>query len=173
MKNWIFALTVLIAMPAFSQGILTDAYKSELQQNIEEIEALKEGGLATEREIFMLEYYKKKLSGLNAEAAGSPHRSIFTTRIQNKEPVDDLASVTVASQQVSFFTELRNLNGKTATHRWSVSGQVVYTKDFRIGADRWRVWSTKTITPYSGKVVVVQILVNGQVITQETIRVTQ
>ena len=28
-------------MPAFSQGILTDAYKSELQQNIEEIEALK------------------------------------------------------------------------------------------------------------------------------------
>lgn len=164
---------VLIAMPAFSQGILTDAYKSELQQNIEEIEALKEGGLATEREIFMLEYYKKKLNGLNEEAAGSPHRSIFTTRIQNKEPIDDLASVTVAAQQVSFFTELRNLSGQTATHRWSVSGQVVYTKDFRVGAARWRVWSTKTITQYSGKVVVVQILVNGEVVTQESIRITQ
>jgi len=158
-------------MPAFSQGILTDAYKSELQQNIEEIEALKEGGLATEREVFMLEYYKKKLQGLNAEAAGSPHRAIFTTSIQNKEPVDDLASVTTAAQQVSFFTELRNLNGKIATHRWSVGGQVVYTKDFRVGANRWRVWSTKTIAPYKGKVVVVQILVNGQIITQETLRV--
>jgi hypothetical protein len=171
MKNWIFALTVLIAMPAFSQGILTDAYKLELQQNIEEIEALKEGGLATEREIYMLEYYKKKLRGLNAEASGSPHRAIFTTTIQNKEPIDDLASVTVAARQVSFFTELRNLNGKTATHRWSVEGSDVYTKDFRVGADRWRVWSTKTITPYKGKVVVVQVLVNGQVVDQDTIRV--
>jgi hypothetical protein len=158
-------------MPTFSQGILTEAYKSELQQNIEEIEALQEGGLATEREIYMLSYYKKKLGSLNAEASGSPHRAIFTTSIQNREPVDDLASITAAAQQVSFFTELRNLNGKTATHRWSVSGEVIYTKDFRVGAARWRVWSTKTITPYKGKVVVVQILVNGRVITQETIRV--
>ena len=173
MKKLIFTLILLFTMPAFSQGILTDAYKSELQQNIEEIEALKEGGLATEREIFMLDYYKKKLRGLNAEAAGSPHRAIFTTSIQNKEPVDDLQSVTTAAQQVSFFTELRNLNGKTATHRWSVDGQVVYSKDFRVGANRWRVWSTKTITQYKGKIVVVQILVNGQVVTQETIRVTQ
>jgi len=158
-------------MPAFSQGVLTEAYKLELTQNIEEIEALKEGGLATERELYMLEYYKKKIQTLNAEAAGSPHRAIFTTEIQNKEPVDDLASVTAAARQVSFFTELRNLNGKTATHRWSVAGEVVYSKDFRVGADRWRVWSTKTITPFAGKVVVVQILVNDQVITQETIRV--
>lgn len=171
MRTLLLTLTLLFAMPAFSQGILTDAYKAELKQNIEEIEALKEGGLATDREIFMLGYYRKKLQGLNAEAAGSPHRAVFTTSIQNKEPVDDLASVTTAARQVSFFTELRNLTGQTATHRWSVSGQVIYTKDFRVGAARWRVWSTKTITPYSGKVVVVQILVNGQVITQETLRI--
>ncbi|MHA1290321.1 MAG: DUF2914 domain-containing protein [Candidatus Thorarchaeota archaeon] len=171
MRTLLLTLTLLFAMPAFSQGILTEAYKSELQQNIEEIEALKEGGLATEREIFMLGYYKKKLGNLNAEASGSPHRAIFTTSIQNREPVDNLASVTTSAREISFFTELRNLNGKTATHRWSVSGEVIYSKDFRVGADRWRVWSTKTITPFAGKVVVVQILVNGQVITQETIRV--
>jgi len=171
MRTLLLTLTLLFTMPAFSQGLLTEAYKSELQQTIEETEALKEAGLASEREIFMLEYYKKKLRGLNEEAAGSPHRALFTTRIQNKEPVDDLQSVSVAAQQVSFFTELRNLNGKTATHRWSVSGQVVYSKEFNVGANRWRVWSTKTIAPYKGQLVVVQILVNGQVVTQETIRV--
>ena len=171
MRTLLLTLTLLFTMPAFSQGVLTDAYKSELQQNIEEIEALKEGGLATDREVFMLDYYKKKLNGLNEEAAGSPHRAIFTTSIQDKEPIDDLASVSTVSRQVSFFTELRNLNGKTATHRWSVRGQIVYSKDFSVGANRWRVWSTKTITPYAGQVVVVQILVNGQVITQETLRV--
>lgn len=172
MRTLLLTLTLLFAMPVFAQqGILTDAYKSELQQNVEELQALNNAGLATDRDKFMLEYYQKKLQGLNAEAAGSPHRAVFTTRIQNKEPVDDLASVTVTAQQISFFTELRNLNGKTATHRWSVSGQVVYTKNFSVGANRWRVWSTKTITPYKGKVVVVQILVNGQVVTQETVRV--
>ena len=172
MRTLILTLTLLLfAMPAFSQGVLTEAYKSELKQNVEELQALDQAGLATDRDKFMLNYYREKLQGLNAEAAGSPHRALFTTRIQDKEPVDDLASVTAATRQVSFFTELRNLNGKVATHRWSVKGQVVYSKDFRVGAQRWRVWSTKTITPFSGQVVVVQILVNGQVVTQETLRV--
>lgn len=172
MKNWILALTVFIAMPAFSQGILTDAYISEVEQKIEEIEALKEGGLATERELYMLNYYKKKIGEVKREAGGAAARAIFTTSIQNKEPVNNLNSVAVNSQQVSFFTELVNLNGKVVTHRWSVHGEVVYTKDFRVGANRWRVWTTKTITPYVNDMVVVQILVNGQVISQETIRVT-
>ena len=173
MKNWIFALTMFIAMPAFSQGILTDSYISELQQNIEEIEALKEADLATEREIFMLEYYKKKLGQVKVEASGAAARAIFTTEIKNREPVNDLNSVAVTSQTVSFFTELVNLNGKLVTHRWSVHGDVVYTKDFRVGANRWRVWTTKTITPFVDAVVVVQILVDGQAISQESIRVTE
>jgi len=173
MKNWIFVLTMLIAMPVFSQGILTDSYISEIQQKIEEIEALKEGGLATEREIYMLDYYKKKIGEVKREAGGAAARAIFTTEIQNKEPVNDLNSVAVTSRTVSFFTELVNLDGKVVTHRWSVHGDVVYTKDFRVGANRWRVWTTKTITPYVDNVVVVQILVDGQAISQETLRVTQ
>jgi len=172
MKNWILALTVLIAMPAFSQSILTDSYINELEQNIEEIEALKKGGLATEREIYMLEYYKKKIGEVKRTASGAAARAIFTTEIKNKEPVNDLNSVAVNSRQVSFFTELVNLNGKIVTHRWSVHGEVVYTKDFRVGANRWRVWTTKTITPYVNSMIVVQILVNGQAVSQETIRVT-
>ena len=172
MRTLLLTLTLLFTMPVFAQqGILTDAYKSEMRQNIEELQALDEAGLATDRDKFMLEYYKKKLRGLNAEAAGSPHRAVFTTTISNKEPVNDLDDISATARQVSFFTELRNLNGKTATHRWSVGGQVVYTKDFAVGANRWRVWSTKTITPFKGKVIVVQILVNGQVVTQEQLRV--
>ena len=173
MKNWILALTVLIAMPAFSQGVLTDAYISEIQQKIEEIEALDEGGLATERELYMLDYYKKKIGEVKREASGAAARAIFTTEIANKEPVNDLNSVAITSQTVSFFTELVNLDGKVVTHRWSVHGNVVYTKDFRVGANRWRVWTTKTITPFKDDVVVVQILVDGQAISQESIRITQ
>jgi hypothetical protein len=172
MRTLLLTLILLFTIPAFAQqGILTEAYKSELQQNIDEIKALREAGLATERDEFMLNYYTKKLQGLRKEAAGSPHRAIFTTQIQNKEPVDNLQSISPIAQQVSFFTELRNLTGKVATHRWSVEGKEIYKKDFSIGANRWRVWTTKTITPYSGKVVVVQILVDGLVITQETLRI--
>ena len=172
MKTLLTLTLLLFTMSAFAQqGILTEAYKSELQQNIDEIEALKDGGLATERDLFMLDYYTKKLRGLREEAVGAPHRAVFTTQIQNKEPIDNLQSVSVAARQVSFFTELRNLTGKVATHRWSVGGIEIYKKDFSVGANRWRVWSTKTITPYSGKMVVVQILVDGKVITQETLQV--
>ena len=173
MKKLILTLILFLTMPVFSQGILTDSYISEIQQKIEEIEALKEGGLATERELYMLDYYKKKIGEVKREAGGSASRAIFTTRITDREPVDDLNSVAVSSRTVSFFTELVNLNGKTVTHRWSVNGQVVYTKEFKVGANRWRVWTTKTITPFANDLVVVQIMVNGQAISQQTIRITE
>lgn len=173
MKTLILTLILLFTLPALAQqqGILTEAYKSELQQNIDEIKALKDAGLATDRDNFMLKYYTEKLQGLREQSYGAPYRAVFTTAIQNKEPTDDLTEIAAAIQKVSFFTELRNMGGQVATHRWSVSGKIVYTKDFKVGADRWRVWSTKTITPYKGNVVVVQILVNGKIITQETLRV--
>lgn len=172
MKQLLLALTLLLAMPAFSQGILTDSYISELEQNIEELQALEDAGLASERDTFMLNYYKKKLGQTRAAASGTASRMVFTTAIDNKEPTNSLESITTSQRQVFFFTELVNLNGKTVTHRWSYKGEVVYTKDFKVGANRWRVWTAKTITPYAGGTVVVQVLVDGQAYTQETIRVT-
>jgi hypothetical protein len=38
------------------------------------------------------------------------------------------------------------MNGETVTHRWMHDGAIVAEIPFRIGGDRWRVYSSKDLT---------------------------
>jgi len=78
---------------------------------------------------------------------GSVARAIFTSRIDDREPVDDLATIPNAQQQVYFFSELRNLEGQIVTHRWEYQGQVMAEVKFKVGGPRWRVYSSKNLLP--------------------------
>lgn len=174
MKTLLTLTILLFTTTAFAAtGLLTEEYGAELEQNIAELEAVIDAGLGSDRDAFMLDYYSKRLAKIAVTSKGAPTRAVFTTQIVDKEPVNALRTVSATAQQVYFFTELLNLSGKVATHRWSYKGQVVFSKEFRVGSDRWRVWTQKTITPYAGGMVVVQIMVDGQVITQETLQVTR
>jgi hypothetical protein len=50
-------------------------------------------------------------------------------------------------REVYFFTDLRNLQGRTVMHRWMYNGQVVSQVPFEVGGPRWRVNSKKEIDP--------------------------
>jgi hypothetical protein len=50
-------------------------------------------------------------------------------------------------REVYFFTDLRNLQGRTVTHRWEYQGKVVSQMPFRVGGPRWRVYSKFEIAP--------------------------
>jgi hypothetical protein len=76
-------------------------------------------------------------------------RAQLTTNVVDREPVDVLGqSVRTASSgedYVYFFTEIRNLAGQTIVHRWEHGGRVVASVSFRIGGNRWRVFSRRSI----------------------------
>lgn len=78
---------------------------------------------------------------------GNVARAIFTSQIIDREPVDDLASIPNAQQQVYFFSELRHLEGQIVTHRWEYQGQVMAEVKFKVGGPRWRVYSSKNLLP--------------------------
>lgn len=169
MKNLI-AVLLLIASATASAQALTDTYITELESNIELLEKLIEEGVGTDRDRFMLEYYRDKLAESKAAQTGGGNRIAFTTQIVNKEPTNNLAEVDRAQQQLVFFSELRNLTGERVTHRWIYNGSVVYEKAFNVGGARWRVWSQKTISMYQGAVTV-EIVVDGQVLQSAIINV--
>ena len=52
-------------------------------------------------------------------------RAQFTTDIVDREPVDQVVSVGEDQRTIYFFTDLRNLQGRTVTHRWEFEGQVM------------------------------------------------
>ena len=83
-------------------------------------------------------------SGFNP---GTVVRSAFTSSIDNREPVDTLQQMSAMEQKVYFFTELRDMAGQTATHRWELNGEVMAEVAFEVNGPRWRVWSSKNLQP--------------------------
>lgn len=81
-------------------------------------------------------------SGFNP---GAVARSAFTSSIENREPVDTLQKMQAMDQKVYFFTELRDMEGQTATHRWELNGEVMAEVVFEVKGPRWRVWSSKNL----------------------------
>jgi hypothetical protein len=80
---------------------------------------------------------------------GTVARSAFTTAIADREPVDTLETIEAAEQKIYFFTELLDMQGQTATHRWEFNGDVVAEVAFEVKGPRWRVWSSKNLQPES------------------------
>ncbi len=78
---------------------------------------------------------------------GWVERAMFTTAVENREPVDQVAILPDTDGQVFFFTDLRELQGRTITHRWEYQGQVMAEVAFEVNGPRWRVFSLKSLDP--------------------------
>ncbi len=74
-------------------------------------------------------------------------RAMFTTGIVDREPVNQVVSLGPDQDAVYFFTDLRNLQGRTVTHRWEFEGQYIGQISFKVGGPRWRVYSKRTLNP--------------------------
>jgi len=81
------------------------------------------------------------------QQTGSVRRSLFTSDVSQHEPVDNLLSLANDHEFVYFFTDLRNFEGQTITHRWEYNNQVLAEVSFNVQGPRWRVWSKKTLLP--------------------------
>ncbi len=74
-------------------------------------------------------------------------RAVFTTDVVDREPVDQIVSVDENATQVMFFTDLRNLQGRTVTHRWEFEGEVISEVEIAVRGPRWRAYSVKSLNP--------------------------
>jgi hypothetical protein len=81
-------------------------------------------------------------------AAGEIRRALFTTGIDNREPVGIVDNIDSASDNsISFFTEITNMSGQIITHQWTHLDKIMFEKTFEVKAERWRVWTSKTLIP--------------------------
>ena len=49
-------------------------------------------------------------------------------------------------KRLALYTELRDLTGQTVFHRWERDGRTMAVIPFKVGGDRWRVYSSKRLT---------------------------
>jgi hypothetical protein len=76
-------------------------------------------------------------------------RARLTSRVRNREPVDTLRSPVDMSRldggRVFYFTELTGMDGRVVEHQWRHEGRAMGALSFKIGSDRWRAYSAKTV----------------------------
>lgn len=84
---------------------------------------------------------------VSPDPAWRVERAQFATSIDDREPVDQVVVLSPPQVEVFFFTELRNLEGRTVTHRWEYQGQVVSNVPFEVKGPRWRVYSKYILEP--------------------------
>jgi hypothetical protein len=95
-------------------------------------------------------------------------RTIVTTGVTDREPVNDLQQVPAEDQKVFFFTELRGMKGESVTHVWKRDGEVMAEVKFDVGGPRWRVWSSKNMLPdWTGAWTVEVVGADGKVIASK------
>lgn len=93
------------------------------------------------------EMASEKMTEQAGFSTGSVVRSAFTSSVENHEPTDSLETVSSEQNQLYFFTELRDMSGQTAKHRWEYGGKVMAEVEFNVKGPRWRIWSSKSFVP--------------------------
>lgn len=68
-------------------------------------------------------------------------RALFSTGIENREPVDRVLILDNDNQSLYFFSDLRHLQGRKIKHRWEFEGKIIKEKTFEVSGPRWRVYS--------------------------------
>jgi hypothetical protein len=74
-------------------------------------------------------------------------RAMFTTKVENREPINRVLVLDNTVSELYFFSDLRHMQGHTITHRWEHEGKVVASKSFNVRGPRWRVYSSTTLEP--------------------------
>jgi hypothetical protein len=104
-----------------------------------------------------------------AQPTGTVARAQFTSAIENREPTDQLTKLTNDQTRVYFFTELKDMANQKITHRWEYKGEVKSEVSFDVGANRWRVFSSKTLDPsWTGEWKVSVVDANGSTLGANT-----
>lgn len=99
---------------------------------------------------------------------GEVVRASFATAMEEREPVDQVTTLSSDHDQVYFFTELRGLEGHTLEHVWEHDGQEVARVPFYVGGPRWRVYSSKQLQPgWTGEWTVTVVDEEGHELHQE------
>ncbi len=86
-------------------------------------------------------------SGTKAKKpVGYVKRAVFTTKIKNREPTNNIRKLGNDRQKIYFFTDLRGMKGQKVRHRWIYKGKVRAEVPFKVKGQRWRVYSSKKLS---------------------------
>ena len=83
----------------------------------------------------------------------------FTTKVENKEPVDKITTANKDMDNIVFFSNVLGEKDNTIYHVWKNNGNSIYKRSFDVRGPRWRVWTSVSTHHFqNGDVVSVEVV---------------
>lgn len=92
----------------------------------------------------------------------------FTTRVKDRMPVDEITKLSKEFKKVYFFTDVRKCQGCRIQHQWWYKGELVSEVDGKAKYNRYRWWTSKTLTANMTGQWTVKVVIDGDVEFKET-----
>lgn len=74
-------------------------------------------------------------------------RAAFTTQVIDNEPADQVVVLTNNIGEITYFTDIRGMDGRTVTHQWEHEGRVVSRISFDVEGARAKLHSKRKLDP--------------------------
>lgn len=139
MRNLILTAVLGLALPAFAAGDPVPGMETEASEELAPTPAPARGEAASavDPEVVAAEPARPPVPG-DAVARGT-----FATAVEQREPVDSIASIGNDRDRIYYFNEFVGISGREVTHRWEYQGEVMAEIPIAIGGPRWRAYSSK------------------------------
>ena len=78
---------------------------------------------------------------------GEVSRAFFTTKLKKAEPLNEVLILENDNHNLYFFSEVKNMYGKTIVHRWEYRGEKVFEKKFQVSKNSDKLISKYKLDP--------------------------
>lgn len=78
---------------------------------------------------------------------GDVIRAMFTTKLKNNEPVNEVLIIENTVRKIYFFSAVKGMQGQTITHRWETRGEKVFVQRFKVSSNSENLISQIELDP--------------------------
>lgn len=94
----------------------------------------------------------------------------FTTRVNNRKPVNDLNSLSTKFKKIYFFTDIRGCEDCDIEHQWWHKGNKVSAVESETTSNRYRWWTSKTLNANSIGEWTVKVYIDDDYVYSKSLR---
>lgn len=92
----------------------------------------------------------------------------FTTRVNNRVPVDDITKLSSNYKKIFFFTDIRDCNKCKIEHQWWYRGIKLSSIEGKTTGNRYRWWTSKNLNADFIGDITVKVIVDGNEVHTKT-----
>jgi len=136
--KFVIVFIVLIPSLVVSSSAYHESYKSDVENEIYELEKESATSIDTPFDIKRKKYLEKRLKTI--ETIGITEIT-FTSKLKYNEPINSLTSASYKQGKLFIFIRIQNMKNEYLTHKWFQNKRIKFKKRLKVRSNTWKMWT--------------------------------